>query len=326
VKNINVLLTGAVTPTVSEGLGKAFTVHHLAKAADRDAFLREHGSSIKGVAATGSHGPIGAALFDQLPNLEIVSNFGVGYDNVDVAEARRRGILVTNTPDVLTDEVADLAVGLLIATVRQIPRAEQHARSGAWRKGAFPLSPTLRGRKVGIVGLGRIGKAIATRCEAFGLPISYHGRNPQASVSYAYKGSVEELARDVDILIMVTPGGAETRQMVNAAVLEALGPDGVFINVARGSVVDEDALIDALRNKKILAAGLDVFENEPNIREEFLSIENAVILPHIASASVHTRQAMGQLVVDNLLSWFDGRGAITPVPELEGMKGTRKPS
>jgi lactate dehydrogenase-like 2-hydroxyacid dehydrogenase len=319
-------LTGAVTPTVSEGLAKAFTVHHLAKADDRAAYLREHGATIKGIAATGSHGAIGAALFDQLPNLEIVSNFGVGYDNVDVAEARRRGILVTNTPDVLTDEVADLAVGLLIATVRQIPRAEQHARSGAWRKGGYPLSPTLRGRKVGIVGLGRIGKAIATRCEAFGLPISYHGRNPQAGVTYAYKGSVEELARDVDILIMVTPGGAETRQMVNAAVLEALGPDGVFINVARGSVVDEDALIDALRNKKILAAGLDVFENEPNIREEFLSLENAVILPHIASASVHTRQAMGQLVVDNLLSWFDGRGAITPVPELEGMKGTRKTS
>jgi lactate dehydrogenase-like 2-hydroxyacid dehydrogenase len=323
-KNINVLLTGPVTPTVANGLTGAFTVHELAKAPDRDAYLREHGPEIKGIAATGSHGTIGAALFDQLPNLEIVSNFGVGYDNVDVAEAGRRGILVTNTPDVLTDEVADLALGLMIATVRQITRAEQHLRSGAWRKGAFPLSPTLRDRKVGIVGLGRIGKAIATRCEAFGLPISYHGRNPQQGVAYSYHPSVEELAKHVDILIMVTPGGKETRHMVDAAVLQALGPDGILINVARGSVVDEDALIDALRNKKILAAGLDVFENEPNIREDFLDLDNAVLLPHIASASVHTRQAMGQLVVDNLIAWFDGRGALTPVPELADLETTRK--
>jgi len=316
VKDINVLVTGAVTPTVADGLTNAFTVHHLAKADDRTAYLHEHGPKVRGIAATGSHGAIGAELFDQLPNLEIVSNFGVGYDNVDVGEARRRGIVVTNTPEVLTDEVADLALGLLIATVRQLTRAEQHLRSGAWRQGAFPLSPSLRGRKVGIVGLGRIGKAIATRCEAFGLPVSYHGRNPQSGVAYPYHKSVEDLAQNVDILIMVTPGGPETRQIVNAGVLQALGPNGVFINVARGSVVDEDALIAALRNKTILAAGLDVFENEPNIRAEFLEIENAVLLPHVASGSVHTRQAMGQLVVDNLLSWFDGRGAITPVPEL----------
>jgi lactate dehydrogenase-like 2-hydroxyacid dehydrogenase len=315
-KHIDILFTGALPPTVANGADAAFTVHRLAEASDRAAFLREHGHRIRGVAATGSHGPIGAALFDQLPALEIVSHFGVGYDNVDVAEAARRGIMVTNTPDVLTDEVADLTLGLLIATVRRIPRAEQHLRTGQWRSKPFPLSPTLRGRTVGILGLGRIGKAIAVRCEAFGLPVAYHGRREQAGVAYAYHASAVELARNVDVLIAVTPGGPETRHLVNAEVLEALGPDGVFVNVARGSVVDEDALLAALRDKTILAAGLDVFENEPNIRPEFLELENAVLLPHIASASVHTRNAMGQLVVDNLLSWFGGQGAKTPVPEL----------
>ncbi len=244
-----------------------------------------------------------------------MSSFGVGYDNVDVDEATRRGIIVTNTPDVLTDEVADLTLGLLISTVREIPRAEQHARLGKWKDKAYPLTATLRDRKVGILGLGRIGKAIARRCEAFGLPVSYHGRKPQADVAYDYHPTAVGLAKAVDILIAITPGGPETRHMVNAEVLAALGSNGVLINVARGSVVDEDALIAALRNKTILAAGLDVFENEPNIRPELLQFENVVVLPHIASASVHTRNAMSQLVVDNLISWFSGKGPISAVPE-----------
>lgn len=315
----SILLTGPMTPRVVDGVTAAFDVHRLHEATDRAAFLREHGASIRGIACSGGHGPIGAALFDALPALEMVSNFGVGYDNVDVVEAGRRGIVVTHTPDVLTDEVADLTLGLLIATVRQLPQAERHLRTGAWPKAPFPLTATLRGRTVGIVGLGRIGKAIARRCEAFGLPIAYHGRNRQADVAYPYHASVVGLARAVDVLIVVTPGGEGTRRLIDAEVLAALGADGILINVARGSVVDEDALIAALRSRTILAAGLDVYENEPNIRPDFLDLDNTVLLPHVASGSVHTRDAMGQLVVDNLLSWFAGRGAISPVPEHQAL-------
>ena len=319
----SVLLTGPMTPRVLEGVTAAFDALRLWEAPDRDAFLRERGAAIRGIACNGAHGAIGAALFDALPALEIVSNFGVGYDNVDVVEAERRGIVVTNTPDVLTDEVADLTLGLLIATVRQIPRAEQHVRTDAWAKSAFPLTATLRGRSVGIVGLGRIGKAIARRIEGFGLPVSYHGRSRQPDVAYPYHASVVELARAVDVLIVITPGGEGTRRMIDAEVLAALGPDGVLVNVARGSVVDEDALIAALREKRILAAGLDVYENEPNIRQDFLSLDNAVLLPHVASGSVHTRNAMSQLVVDNLVAWFDGRGALSPVPEHAALAARR---
>lgn len=315
-KNVDIMLTGTMMPIVVDGVSAAFKIHRLGDAPDRAAYLREHAGVIRGLACGGSHGPIGAALFDQMPKLEIVAHFGVGYDNIDVAEAARRGIVVTNTPDVLTDEVADLTLGLLIATVRRLPAAEQHLRTGQWQQKSFPLSTTLRGRSVGILGLGRIGHAIAKRCEAFGLPIAYHGRHRQADVDYPYYATTEELASHVDILIAVTPGGAQTQHLINAQVLQALGPNGILINVARGSVVDEDALITALRNKTILAAGLDVYENEPKIRADFLELENTVLLPHVGSSTLHTRNAMGQLVVDNLVSWFSGKGAVTPVPEL----------
>ena len=199
------------------------------------------------------------------PNLEIISSFGVGYDNIDAKAAARLGIIVTNTPGVLDDEVADTALGLMIMTVRQLPQAERYLRAGQWSaKGAFPLSPSLRGRTVGILGLGRIGKAIATRVAGFGLDVVYHGRHAQAGVPYRYYPSLVEMAKASDILIVVAPGGPSTRHIINAEVLEALGPDGVLINIARGSLVDEKALIEALRTGKILAAGLDVFENEPN--------------------------------------------------------------
>lgn len=315
---VDVLMTGRITPRVEDGLAAAFRVHRLWEAGDRDAWFAAHGASVRGIACGGGHGPIGAGLFDRLPALAIVSNFGVGYDNVDVAAARARGIMVTNTPGVLTDEVADTTLGLLIATVRRLPQAERHLRSGAWRERPFPLTATLRGRRVGIVGLGRIGKAIATRCEAFGLEVAYHGRHRQPGVAYPYHASVVELATAVDVLIAVTPGGESTRRIVDAEVLRALGPDGVFINVARGSVVDEDALVAALRDGTILAAGLDVYENEPDVRADLLALDNAVLLPHVASGSQHTRDAMGRLVVDNLVAWLGGRDALTPVPELEG--------
>jgi lactate dehydrogenase-like 2-hydroxyacid dehydrogenase len=252
----------------------------------------------------------------RFPDLEIVSSFGVGYDNIDAKAAARLGVTVTNTPGVLDDEVADTALGLTIMTVRQLSQSERYLRAGQWAaKGGFPLSPSLRGRTVGIFGLGRIGKAIAKRISAFGLDIAYHARHAQADVPYRYYSSLVEMAKAVDILIVIAPGGPATRHIINAEVLKALGPDGVLINVARGSLVDEKALIEALRNKTILAAGLDVFENEPNVPQELIALDNVVLLPHVGSASVRTRRAMAECVVANLLAWADGKPPLTPVPE-----------
>jgi lactate dehydrogenase-like 2-hydroxyacid dehydrogenase len=300
---------------VADSLARETRLHRLADAADRAAFLREVGPRIRGVATSSGHGPCDAALMDALPNLEIVANFGVGYDNVDAAEAARRGIVVTNTPDVLNEEVADTALGLLLATVRQLPQADRYLREGRWLEKPFPLTATLRERKAGILGLGRIGKAIVKRLEAFGVEIAYHGRSQQADVPYPYYPTLVGLAEAVDILIVITPGGAETRNLVNAEVLRALGPDGILINVARGTVVDEPALIEALRSKTILSAGLDVFAEEPKVPQELIDMEHVVLAPHVGSASVHTRNAMGKLVADNLLSWFSGKGPLTPVAE-----------
>ncbi|HEY8383751.1 MAG TPA: 2-hydroxyacid dehydrogenase [Microvirga sp.] len=311
----DVLMMAPMMPYVIERLEAQFTLHRLWDAPDRDAFLREVGPRIRGLAASPAAGRIAAAVFDQLPGLELVSGFGVGYDNIDAEEAGRRGITVTNTPDVLNDEVADLTLGLLLATIRHIPQADRYLREGRWLERPYPLTTTLRGRKVGIIGLGRIGKAIAKRVEAFGVEVMYHGRSRQEGVAYAYHPTVTSLAEACDVLIAITPGGAETRHLINAEVLRALGPDGILINVARGSVVDERALIEALQNRTILAAGLDVFEDEPRVPAELIAMDHVVLLPHVASASVHTRNAMGQLVVDNLASWFAGKGPLTPVPE-----------
>jgi len=272
---------------------------------------------VRGIAAMGFREPVDAALIDALPNLEIIASFGVGYDAVDARHAGGKGIVVTNTPDVLTEEVADTAVGLLINTVRELPRAEAYLRAGRWeRDGNYPLTPmTLRGRHVGIYGMGRIGMAIAKRLEAFGLTIAYHNRRPVERLGYAYHASLEDMARAVDTLICVVPGGAATEKAVNAAIFRALGPDGVFINIGRGSTVDEEALASALRDGTIRAAGLDVFANEPRVPQALIDLPNAVLLPHVASASVHTRNAMADLVVDNLISWFSARKPMTPVAE-----------
>ncbi len=311
----DVLMTGQMPAAVIERLSEAATVHRLWEARDRAAFLREVGPSIRGIATSGGHGPTNATLFDQLPNLEIVSSFGVGYDNVDAAEAARRGIIVTNTPDVLNDEVADLTIGLLLATIRKLPQADRYLRDGKWLQSHYPLSPTLRDRTVGILGLGRIGKAIAKRVAAFDVPIHYHTRTQQPDVPYPYHPTPVSLAEAVDVLIVIIPGGAATKHIVNADVLKALGPNGILINVARGSVVDERALIEALRSKTILSAGLDVFEDEPRVPQELIDMDHIVLLPHLGSASVYTRNAMGQLVVDNLISWLSGKGPVTPVAE-----------
>ncbi len=314
-KSIDVLATGKMMPLIMEQLESTFTLHHL-PAEGRDAFLASVGPRIRGV-ATGGHAKLDETLMSRLPKLEIVANFGVGYDSVDAKWAGSHGLIVTNTPDVLTEEVADTALGLLLMTARDLSRSERYLRAGRWEKeGAFPLSTsTLRDKTIGILALGRIGKAIAKRCEAFGLKIAYHGRSAQKDVPYRYYANLAEMAKDVDILLSVAPGGPETFHIIDAEVLRALGPQGILINIGRGSVVDEGALINALQNKVIHSAGLDVFEHEPHVPAELIAMEHVVLLPHVGSGSVHTRRLMGQLVVDNLTSWFSGKGPITPVPE-----------
>ncbi|MCX8996861.1 2-hydroxyacid dehydrogenase [Rhizobiaceae bacterium BDR2-2] len=274
----------------------------------------EDAARVRGAAV---YGKFGADWIDLLPNLEIVANFGVGYDGVDYDAAAKRGIVVTNTPDVLNDEVADSAVALLLNTIHEIPRAERWLRSGNWEKvGPNPLSPmSLKGRTVGLYGLGRIGLEIARRLEPFKVKIAYHTRSQREGLDYAYYPTLLDLAKAVDTLICIVPGTPETRKAINADVLSALGSDGVFINVGRGTSVDDDALIAALRSKTISAAGLDVFSHEPKVPEGLLALDNAVLWPHIASATVPTRNAMGDLVADNIIRWFAEGKALTPVPE-----------
>jgi lactate dehydrogenase-like 2-hydroxyacid dehydrogenase len=311
-----VLMTGPMMPLIIEGVSKAFTLHKLWEAKDRDALIEELAPRLRAIAAGGGHARVDATLLGRLPKVEIVSSFGVGYDHVDAKWAGQHGIAVTNTPDVLTEEVADTALGLLLCTVREFPQAERYLRAGKWEKGDYPLTKaTLRDRTVGMVGLGRIGKAIARRLEAFGVPVAYYGRRKQPDVPYKYYSDLVAMARDVDTLVIITPGGAETKNLVNAPVLDALGPNGIVINVARGSVIDEPALIKALKEKKIYSAGLDVFAHEPKVPAELIAMENVVLFPHLGSASVWTRQKMGQLVVDNLLAWDAGKPPLTPVPE-----------
>ncbi len=309
----DILMPAPMADAVIAALDARFTLHRLWDRADPDAYLDEVAPRIRGMAVSTLAGRIDAGLFDRLPALEIVANFGVGYDNIDAAAAAARGITVTNTPGVLDDEVADLTVGLLLATLRRIPQADRHVREGRWPDGSFPLSPTLRGRRIGMLGLGAIGKAVARRLAGFDVAIAYHGRHRQPGVEYDYHDSPVALAAACDVLIAIVPGGAGTKHLVDAAVLAALGADGVLINVARGSVVDEAALVAALVDGTIGGAGLDVFEDEPNVPEALRAMANVVLLPHVGSASVHTRAAMGRLVVDNLVGWFDGDGAVTPV-------------
>lgn len=312
----HILMPGRMMDLVVQRLDDAFTLHKLWEAEDQDAAMAAVADQIEGI-ATGGHRRVDGDFMSRFPNLKIVSNFGVGYDTVDAAWAGKHGIYVTNTPDVLTDEVADTTLGLLLMTVRQLSETERYLRAGRWEKeGAFPLSQnTLRERKVGILGLGRIGKAIAHRLEAFGNPIAYHGRHKQSDVPYRYYDNLVEMARDVDILISVAPGGASTHHMISTEVFNALGPKGILINVGRGSVVDEQALIAALKEERLFSAGLDVFENEPKVPAELMAMERVVLLPHVGSASVHTRNLMGQLVVDNLTNLFEKGKPLTPVAE-----------
>ena len=302
-------------PLIVDQLAARFQLHRIWEM-DRAA-LDAVAPTIRGIVAQGGvNVAIDRAMIERFPNLEIVSSLGVGYEHVDTAAAAARGVTVTNTPDVLTEEVADTALGLLLCTVRQLPQSDRFVREGRWTKQSnFPLSESLRDRRVGLFGMGRIGQAIARRLDAFGVPVVYYSRNPNPKVSYRHYPDLEQMARDVDTLILIAPGGAGTRNRVNAPVLAALGPRGILINVARGTIVDEPALIEALQNRTILTAGLDVFADEPNVPAELRAMEHVVLFPHVGSASVYTRNAMGQLVVDNLVQWFEGKGPKTPVTE-----------
>lgn len=312
--DIELLMTDPLPAHVQDPLSGMFRVHRLWEVGDRERWYQTAAAGIRGLVC-GGHTPIDGPLIRRFPNLEIIANFGVGYDSIDAVEAAKANVVVTNTPDVLTEEVADTAIGLMIMTARELSAAERWLRAGKWESG-YPLSPgTLRNRKLGIFGLGRIGKAIGRRAEAMGLEIGYHNRSPQTDVSYLYHSSLSALAQWCDILMCVAPGGAATRHAVDADILRALGDDGILINIGRGSVVDEAALIEALRSKTILSAGLDVFENEPHVPEALIAMDHVVLLPHLGSASVHTRQAMGQLQVDNLTNWFRSGAPLTPVAE-----------
>lgn len=317
-EKVRILVPGVIRERVVDRLNERFTVVRIER--DDPALLSpEDAAAIAGAAVSGT---FGAALIERLPALEMIASFGVGYDGVDVTAAAARGIVVTNTPDVLNDEVADAAIGLLINTVRRLPQAEAWLREGRWvGEGAFPLSPlSLRGRRAGIYGLGRIGMAIAGRLKGFGIPVAYHTRRRREDVPYLYYPSLEELAAAVDILIAIVPKTAETHRTVDARILRALGPNGVLINVGRGWTVDDEALAAALADGTIAAAGLDVFHDEPNVPPAFLDLPNMTLTPHVASASVVTRNAMADLVADNLVAWFERGAALTPVPETPVMR------
>jgi lactate dehydrogenase-like 2-hydroxyacid dehydrogenase len=318
---VEVLLVGPPKPTIVNGLA-AFALHRVGEAKDREALLKEIGGRVRAIASSVTSEPIGGELMGKLPRLEIVSTFGVGYDHIDVQWAAAHGVTVTNTPQVLTEEVADTALGLLLSTVREFPQAERYLRAGKWPERGYPLSKaTLRNRTVGMVGMGAIGQAIARRLDAMKVPVVYHSRRPAAGVSYRHYPKLLDMARDATVLLVITPGGAETKNLINAEVLKALGPDGILINMARGSVVDEEALIQALKDKVILSAGLDVYLREPEVPAELIAMDNVVLFPHLGSGSVYTRTQMDQLVVDNLLAWAAGKPPLTPVPETPWRPG-----
>jgi lactate dehydrogenase-like 2-hydroxyacid dehydrogenase len=296
-------------------LEQHFTVHKLWTAPDAEAVVAALAPHCRYAVCTG-HYPFDAAFLARFPALEIVSNYGVGYDTVDTAAAAARGVVVTNTPGVLDDEVADTTIALILSTIRRIPQADAYVRAGRWLEKPFPLTASLVGRSVGLVGMGRIGQAIAKRISAFAVKeIAYHARAPRPDLPYRYAPSLVDMARDVDVLVVIVPGGAGTKHLVDRAVMEALGPGGCLVNVARGSVVDEAALVDCLTTGKLGMAGLDVFEDEPRVPEALFALENVVLTPHVGSASTQTRNAMGLLVVENLVAWKEGRVPPTPVPE-----------
>ena len=314
----DLMLVGGMTTEMRDLLNAHFTVHDMPKGDALDAFLTGKGESIVAVATNGGDG-LRTEVMDRLPNLKVISNYGVGYDAIDASHAAGRGIVVTHTPNVLNDEVANTAILLWLATSRKLAAYDAYVRAGRWEKmGGTPLTKSPQGRTVGIVGLGRIGQAIADRLPVFGARVVYHSRSKK-DVAYDYFADLAEMAREADVLIVITPGGAETKHLIDRDVIDALGPEGILVNVARGSVVDETALIAALQEGRLWGAGLDVFEGEPHVPEAFFGMENVVLQPHIGSATKETRAAMGQLTCDNLIRYFEDGTTLTPVPECQDL-------
>ena len=305
------VLMAPIYAATQQHLETHYTVHRLWEAPDAAAKLAELADRIDTVVTPGGRG-MKAAEMRALPRLKLIACFAVGVDAVDVAAATELGIQVTNTPDVLTEDVADLALALILSVVRRVAAGDRYVRSGAWLKGAMPLTRSLRGKTLGIVGMGRIGQAIAKRAEAFGLAIAYQGPRDK-HLAYPYHADPVALAAASDILVAACPGGDATRGIIGRTVIDALGPEGVFVNIARGSVVDEPALVDALLEGRLGGAGLDVFVDEPRVPEALLTLDQVVLQPHVGSASHATRTAMGQLVIDNVAAWFGKQPLVTPV-------------
>lgn len=310
----DLLAVAKPSPLLAPQLAAHFTVHERLHETDPAAFAAV-APSIRAISASGES-KIPASLIAQLPALEIISVMGVGYDGVDVAAAKAQGVMVTHTPDVLNDDVADLAIGLMLCAARQLPAADRFVREGHWPAGPMPLARKMSGARLGIVGMGRIGQAIALRAAAFGMKIGYTARNAKPALPYLYHPTPVALAAQSDFLVVITPGGAGTKHLINAEVMAALGPQGILVNVARGSVVDEAALIDALERGLLGGAGLDVFENEPQVPDRLKALPQVVLAPHIGSATTATRQAMADLCFNNLHAHFADRKPLTPVPEL----------
>jgi lactate dehydrogenase-like 2-hydroxyacid dehydrogenase len=310
---IDLLQVTQVPPFLVERLEKEFILHDFVNAADPDRFLDDVGPRIRAILAGGMKGA-NAPLINRLENLEIIVSFSVGFDATDVVAAQARGVIVTHTPEVLTGDVADLAMTFILMAPRRIGESERFLRDGRWRQGRMDLGTTLRGKRLGILGLGRIGKAVARRAEVFGLHIAYHDIKPMGDLPYRSYPTLIDLAAASDILLVACEGGQATRGLVDAAVLDALGPSGFLVNTARGTIIDQPAMIAALRDGRIAGAGLDVFDSEPEVPAELLALENVVLTPHIASSTHETRRAMGDLVYDNLRAHFDGKQVLTPVP------------
>jgi lactate dehydrogenase-like 2-hydroxyacid dehydrogenase len=307
-----IIVTGPMPPVTLAALEDAFTVHRLWEAGDRAAFLKSLSDRVRGLASTSSAG-VNGELMDALPKTEIIAHFGVGYDPVDVVAAKARSIAVTNTPDVLTDDVADLAIALVLDAARQISKCDRFVRAGLWLKGNHPLARTVTNKTLGIVGLGRIGTAIGKRAEAFKMKVMWHGPRPKADAPWPYVANLVELARQSDFLVVICPLTKETRHLITAEVMAALGPEGTIVNVARGAVIDEQAMVAALKAGTLGSAALDVFEAEPRVPEELFTLDNVVLQPHVGSATTETRAAMGQLVVDNLIAHFGGKPLLSQV-------------
>lgn len=310
---IDLLQVAQLPPFVVERLEKEFTLHDFVNPADPEKLLDEVGPRIRGILAGGMKGP-NANLINRLENLEIIASMSVGFDATDVAAAQARGVIVTHTPEVLTGDVADLAMTFILMAPRRISESERFLRQGKWLQGRMDLGTTVRGKRLGILGLGRIGRAVARRAEVFGLHIAYHDIKPMGDLAYRSYPTLLDLAAASDILLVACEGGQATRGLVDGAVLDALGSEGFLINAARGTIIDQGAMVAALRDGRIAGAALDVFDGEPEVPAELLAMENVILTPHIASSTTETRRAMGDLVYDNLRAHFDGKPVLTPVP------------